>query len=252
VTELPQEVSRVVKGAGLVFPILAGLFWVATPLGLFDALYLTFLLELLPVMAVAQLPLVEEEGPLPRIPVYLSSGALILGVGWMAAVLGRRSLGDEAMGLGPAPWGAVVFWTLGLSLGALLLLGVFLLIRRKAGLGETSLLKELLPRTLSEKGIFAGLSLAAGLGEELAYRGYLIPVLTGLLGSVWGAAFLSSAVFGILHAYQGWLGVVRTGALGLMFAGSFLLSGTLWPAILAHAILDLSAGLVFGETLVKE
>ena len=72
------------------------------------------------------------------------------------------------------------------------------------------------------------------------------------MGSAWAAALLSSAVFGVLHAYQGWLGMVRTGMLGLLLAAAFLLSGSLWPCIVAHAILDLVAGLLLGDTLVKE
>jgi membrane protease YdiL (CAAX protease family) len=251
-TELPREAARAAKGAGVVFPVLAGLFWLTTPLGPWDALYLTFLLVVLPVLAVAQLPLVELDEPLPRIPVYLSSGALILGVGWLAVVVGGRSLGDQAMGLGETPLAVVGIWAGGLVLGAVALVLGFYALRRLAGVRETPILRELIPRTLGEKSVFLPLSLAAGVGEELAYRGYLIPTLAGLLGSVWPAALLSSAVFGILHAYQGWLGVARTGALGLMFALSFIVSGTLLPAIVAHAILDILAGLVLGDTLLNE
>jgi membrane protease YdiL (CAAX protease family) len=100
--------------------------------------------------------------------------------------------------------------------------------------------------------MFVALSLAAGLGEEVAYRGFLIPTLTVVLGWSWGAALLSSAAFGILHAYQGWLGVIRTAALGLILAASLILSGALWPAILAHAILDIVVGVFLGEILVRE
>ncbi len=239
-------------GAGLLYPVLVGVVWWGTPLGLRDAALTVLLLELLPALALAQLPLLEEEGPLPRIPVYLSSAGTILILGWLGLLVGGKSLGDEAMGLGPVPWISLVGWTLGATLGALILLGLFHGLRRWLGIRESPLLVQLLPRTGSEKAAFAGLSLAAGVGEELAYRGYLIPTLAGLLGSGWGAALLSTLVFGILHAYQGPLGVVRTTALGFLLAGAFLVTGSLWPAILAHAILDLLAGLVLGETLSRE
>jgi membrane protease YdiL (CAAX protease family) len=241
-----------VKGSVFFFPVLTVLFWVGTPLGFWAALYLSFLLELLPALALAQLPLVEEEGPLPRVPVYLSSAAIILAIGWMALLAGGGELGYDAMGLRPVGWGVLVGWTFGLTLAALLLLWLFLAIRRSKGLRESSLLIQLLPETRREKGIFVFLSMAAGLGEELAYRGFLVPTLTLLLGWSWGAAFLSSAIFGLLHAYQGWLGIFRTAALGFALAGSFILSGVLWPAILAHAILDVLAGVLLGEVLVKE
>ena len=156
------------------------------------------------------------------------------------------------MGFASAPMEQVTVWTLGLSSVALALLFAFRLFRKAAGIRESTLLVQLLPKTGREKVIFVFLSCAAGIGEEIAYRGYLIPALTLLLGWDWGAALLSSAVFGLLHAYQGWLGVARTAALGMILAASFIVSGLLWPAILAHAILDLIAGLVLGETLVRE
>jgi len=92
------------------------------------------------------------------------------------------------------------------------------------------------------------LSLAAGLGEETAYRGYLITVLAPLTGLA-GAAVLSSAVFGVLHVYQGWLGIPRTALLGGLLAWGFLASGSLWPAIVAHTVIDLIAGIALGERL---
>ncbi len=84
----------------------------------------------------------------------------------------------------------------------------------------------------------------------MAYRGYAIAVLAPIVGNVWGAAVLSSCVFGLLHAYQGALGVVRTCLLGLCLAASFILSGSLWPAIIAHAAVDLIGGLVLGERML--
>jgi len=251
-SSIPPVVVRLVKGSFLFLPVLTAFFWLGTPLGFWGAFFLAFLLELLPALAVAQLPLVDDEGPLPRIPVYLSSAAMILGIGVVGLLVGWREFGLGAMGLGFAPLGSVIYWTVGLSVGALFLLFAFLLFRRAFGIGESPLLVQLLPRTGREKVLFVFLSLAAGVGEEIAYRGYLIPALTLLLGWNWGAALLSSAVFGLLHAYQGWLGILRTAVLGLILAASFIVSGVIWPAILAHAILDMFAGLVFGETLVRE
>ena len=249
---VPPVVIRLVKGSLLFFPILTALFWLGTPLGFWGSIYLAFLLELLPALSVAQLPLVEDEAPLHRVPVYLSSAAVIVGIGWVGLMVGRKELGAEAMGLHSGTWGLVSSWTVGLTLAALILLWGFLLFRKAVGIRESPLLVRLLPKTGREKVIFVFLSLAAGVGEEIAYRGYLIPALTLLLGWDWGAALVSSACFGMLHAYQGWLGIARTAALGMVLASSFILSGLLWPAILAHAILDMIAGLVLGETLVKE
>ena len=65
---VPPVVSRLVKGSLVIFPLLTILFWLGTPLGFWGAAYLALLLELLPALSVAQLPLVDDDGPLPRIP----------------------------------------------------------------------------------------------------------------------------------------------------------------------------------------
>ena len=251
-SQIPPQAARLVKASLLFFPIFTVLFWLASPLGLLGAAYLSLLLELLPALAIAQLPLAEDEGPLPRLPVYFSSSMIILVLGALGLGVGWLEFGWEPMGLGPTDLTVVASWTGILCVAALLLLLGFLLFRKWVGIRETPLLAQLLPESWSEKGVFILLSLSAGFGEELAYRGFLIPALTELLGQAWGAALLSSAVFGLLHAYQGWLGILRTGLLGLVLAASLLLSGTLWPAILAHAILDVMAGVVFGDILVRE
>jgi membrane protease YdiL (CAAX protease family) len=117
------------------------------------------------------------------------------------------------------------------------------------GLRESPLLRTLLPRTGRERAAFVALAVTAGVGEELAYRGYVISVLAGLLGPV-GAAVLSSVVFGVLHAYQGPLGVARTAALGGLLAWGFLASGSLWPPIAAHALLDVVLGVALAERMM--
>lgn len=234
-----------------LFPLVFVVVRLSTSLGFWSALYLTFLVELLPVLAVAQLPSVEGE-VLPRLPVYLSSAVVILVLGCAGLFLGMGSFGVVAMGLGSFAWTKLVAWTVILSLAAVVLVVLFFIVRRSLGLKESPLLVELLPDTRVEKGVFVILSMAAGFGEELAYRGFLIPGLALLVGGEWTAALLSSFVFGVLHAYQGWLGIVRTAALGLLLAAGFLISGSLWPAVLAHAILDVVAGLLVGESLVVD
>jgi len=114
---------------------------------------------------------------------------------------------------------------------------------------DSPVLRQLLPVTPRERAAFALLSVAAGTGEELAYRGYVIPVLTPVLG-IGPAAVLSTAVFGIMHGYQGTMGIIRTGLMGAVLVWGFLASGSLWPPILAHTFIDLLVGLVFGDRLL--
>ena len=248
----PTLLRRTVQLGFLAFPLLVWILWLWSPLGFWGCVYLALLLELLPLLGLAQLPLADDEGPFPRIPIYLSSGAIILALGWGGLLIGSREVGREFMGLGPAHPVPLILWFLGSTLGILALQLTFLLGRIRAGIKETALLHQLLPRTLPEKVVFVFLSLAAGLGEEIAFRGFAVPALILLTGSGWGAVLISSMAFGVLHGYQGWLGVARTGAMGFLLGASFLLSGSLWPVILAHATLDLVSGLLLGETLLRE
>jgi membrane protease YdiL (CAAX protease family) len=252
VSHMPPVAARLLKGSFLFFPVFAVLFWVGTPLGFLGAAYLALALELVPALGLAQLPLLDEDVPLPRIPIYVSSATVILLMGWLGLMVGWDEFGLAAMGLLSFDPRTVMVWTGGLMVGAFFLLGGFLVFRRSMGIQEAPFLEQLLPKTRKEKLVFVGLSFSAGVGEELAYRGFLVPALVLVFGSIWGAVLLSSLVFGILHAYQGWLGMVRTALLGVVLATSFVVTGSLWPAILAHAMLDVLVGVVFGETLMKE
>jgi len=248
----PILLRRVVGVGLLIYPILVVALWLWGPLPFWGAVYLAFLLELLPLLGLAQVPLADDEGAFPRIPVYLSSGAIILILGWAGLIIGTEVLGRAAMGLTRVGAGPLVLWAIGATVGVTAVQLGFLLGRVRLGIGESPLLHQLLPRTLPEKVVFAFLSLAAGMGEEIPYRGFAIPLLASLTGSEWTAALLSSLAFGMLHGYQGWLGVARTAAMGFLLSASFILSGSLWPAILAHALLDVVSGLVLGETLLRK
>ncbi|MFP3947209.1 MAG: CPBP family intramembrane glutamic endopeptidase [Gemmatimonadota bacterium] len=249
--DLPDEVRRFLRRGLLLYPLVVVVLWTWTELGLLNALLLGALMELLPVLAVAQVPLVGKE-KVDRPSAYIGSAIAILFLGWVSLVLGGDQVGYEAMGMTPLSWSDFLLWT-GIALGGgLALMGVSHLVEKALGFEESEVLKQILPRTRHEKSLFAGVSLSAGLGEELAYRAYAIPVLATLVGSTWGAAVLSSGIFGFLHAYQGGIGVVRTGVLGFALAAVFLLSGSVWPVIVAHTAIDLIGGLVLGPRLLEE
>lgn len=231
------------------------LFWVVglllhlvVGMALSDSILLSVLLAVVPVFAIAQVPLARDL-TIERLPAYWSSIATLWILGTACWLVGTRDGGAAAVGLVGLSTGPLLAWTFGLALAGLLLIGIFHAIARRVGLADSRLLSQLLPRTRRERRVFAILSVAAGSGEELAYRGYAIPVLTPLLGVV-GAAVLSTAVFGVMHAYQGALGIVRTSLMGGVLAWGFLASGSLWPAILAHILIDLVAGIALGEKLL--
>jgi len=215
---------------------------------LLDAILLSVLLAAVPLLAIAQVPLIHGLA-IERIPVYWSSIVTLWILGTACWIVAARGGGAADLGLVGLPLGPLVGWTLGLTLAGLLLIAAFHGIARWSGALDSDLLEQLLPRTGKERALFALLSVAAGTGEGLAYRGYAIPALAPILG-VGGAAVLTTVIFGVVHAYQGVLGIVRTALMGGVLAWGFLASGSLWPAILAHTLIDVVAGLLVGDRLL--
>ena len=85
--------------------------------------------------------------------------------------------------------------------------------------------------------------LFAGLGEEFLFRGYLMTRLSQLFGGgrlAWGMAIASQAIlFALSHWYQGPVGMVPIGVGAVVTGIATVAWGrNLWPAIIAHALID--------------
>lgn len=213
--------------------------------GIAESFLTAFLLFPLPLLSVMQLAAIE--GLVPSRPaVYLSSGLTLAVLTLLALGVGALGPGLPAMGLVPVAPAAVALATARLALITAAVAGAFHLIEKWLGFEEHPLLLALIPRTARERRLFAGLSVMAGVGEEIVFRGFLLAVLIPALGDPWIALLVSSLAFGVLHAYQGTWGVVRTGLLGGLFGVSILLDGTLWPAVIVHVLYDWHGGLVHG------
>jgi len=241
--------------AGALTWLGVGLFWVAVVVlsrgagvPLVDAILLSVLLVAVPALALAQVPLVAGT-TIERVPAYWSSILTLWVLGAACWLVGSRDGGGAALGLVAMPAVPLVLWSLGLTLAGLTVIALFRGLAVGLRVPESPILRQLLPRTAKERRLFGVLSVAAGAGEELAYRGYVIPVLAPLAG-VAGGVLISTAVFGVMHAYQGTLGIARTGLMGGVLAWGFLASGSLWPPIIAHTIIDIVAGIVIGERLL--
>jgi membrane protease YdiL (CAAX protease family) len=103
-------------------------------------------------------------------------------------------------------------------------------------------LRGMLPVSGSELAAFVGVSLTAGICEELLYRGWLVTFLAALLGSVVGGVVVGAVVFGLAHAYQGSRGMLLAGVLGLLFGAVFVVVGSLVPGQVLHAAVDVVGG----------
>jgi membrane protease YdiL (CAAX protease family) len=101
----------------------------------------------------------------------------------------------------------------------------------------------MMPRSDLEARWFNGLSITAGICEELLYRGYLLWYLGAWLP--WLPAILIAAlIFGFGHAYQGPRGIALTTLVGLLMSAIYLGTGSLFLSMTFLALMDLHAGYV--------
>jgi hypothetical protein len=131
--------------------------------------------------------------------------------------------------------GITIIWTL---LKVALLIPVLeRLTGERQDLGQFEELQGNLPLLLALLGLSWTL---AAVGEETAYRGYLLTRLTDVLGSArvgLSAAVLgSSLLFALAHTEQGIVGMALTFVDALLFAGLRLWYGSLWAPVLAHGM----------------
>jgi membrane protease YdiL (CAAX protease family) len=105
------------------------------------------------------------------------------------------------------------------------------------------------PSSPKELPLWFALSLLAGVGEEIVYRGVLTDVLHRWSGDATLAIALSALAFGAAHIVQGWklaLFIVFIAA-GLQCV--VILSGCLYVAMAVHVLYDAIAGVYYSRKL---
>jgi membrane protease YdiL (CAAX protease family) len=147
----------------------------------------------------------------------------------------------------PTGWWTGVAWSVVLLACVLLVAQVTAVWENETGLSsvrkQMASVEGLLPHTPVELKLFLALSLAAGVCEEIVYRGYLLAYFDSLVGPT-GAVLATTLMFGSGHAYQGAAGIVRTGVVGLLLAGAYVATGNLIAAVLLHIVIDATSGVV--------
>lgn len=90
------------------------------------------------------------------------------------------------------------------------------------------------------------LALAAGVGEELLFRGVVQAELIGLIGP-WGALVVASIIFGVCHWITPAYALIAT-IMGAYLGGLYMYTGGLTVPILVHAFYDFVAFAYFAWT----
>jgi membrane protease YdiL (CAAX protease family) len=148
----------------------------------------------------------------------------------------------EALGVNPVacaswigiggPASVVLSIGVGLCLGATAIAASRVIVRH-ARWARTVCVALRPPLSGAAEGTLVTTAIGTAVGEELLFRGLLVPVL-GILGS--------SIVFGAAHQLRGegrWGWMAWATAMGLLFGTVFVATGSLAGAVVAHAAINL-------------
>ena len=180
--------------------------------------------------------------PLPPKMKYLISQILTLLVFLaISALVGRK----EWITLFPQAMPEAKFF----ALGAAVLVALVTLMRpmwRKRVEARSRKVWLFMPRTPRERGLWIGCSVAAGISEEVTYRGVMFGLLWRLTGSGWAAALIAASIFSVSHFLQGWKSMSIIFGMALAFQLLAWFSGSLYVGMAVHALYDIAAGLSYG------
>ena len=108
-------------------------------------------------------------------------------------------------------------------------------------------LQQILPLNWKEYRHYIFLALAAGICEEIVFRGFLINYLNTLLVDLdysnMYAIAIPAVTFGFSHWYQGKSAVLKIMFISLLFGVIFVWSGSLYLIMVIHVAIDLLSGL---------
>lgn len=104
------------------------------------------------------------------------------------------------------------------------------------------------PRDQRDMRWWCVLSVAAGVCEEIVYRGFVFWCGRELIGdsaSATAAIIVAAAIiFMLAHTYQGKAGMPQVFVVGLITGGVFVLSQSLLTVIILHIVMDVAAGVL--------
>ena len=103
------------------------------------------------------------------------------------------------------------------------------------------------PRNAHEKAMWVLVSLAAGFGEEITYRGVLFIVLLRILGDPWAALAASAAIFTLAHLQQRRAGLVVIALAAVIAQLLAMRTGALYLSMAVHTLFDVIAGFTYAR-----
>ena len=163
---------------------------------------------------------------------------------------GAERLTAATLGIRRTAFGPALGWILAIYFGVIALEGLYAVLISALGAGgvqRQDVGSPGAPSTVTAIATFAAIAVAAPIGEEIAFRGYLFPALTRWRGP-WIGAIVTALLFGAAHLLV--YPLVFLPALAFFGFGACLLfwfTGSLLPSICLHAINNaIAAGILLG------
>ena len=102
-----------------------------------------------------------------------------------------------------------------------------------------------LPQSYKELPFYLLLCLCAGFFEEIIYRGFMVNYFLGEpSGDIpWLAMLAPAFLFSLAHFYQGWSAVMKIMILAVLLNVIYLYSGSIYPTMIIHFLIDLISGI---------
>ena len=139
-------------------------------------------------------------------------------------------------------WGVIVYIA---GLAATILVGISLYFTPLFHKRNEAVIMAMLPHTPLQFLMWFGVSLTAGVCEEIIFRGYMMQQVTAWTRSPVAAIVLTSLVFGSLHLYEGLGAILPLAALAIVYATAVrLMKGDLRAVIIAHTLQDFVVALL--------
>ena len=167
-----------------------------------------------------------------------ASMPVAVGLVWLFARMRRGISVKEYLALNPVAWRTTVRW-----LAALV--GLVILSDGLTRLLNRPIVPEVLIQTYQTTGfpplLWLAVVVAAPLGEETFFRGFLFKgLLHTRLGGA-GAIVLTALVWAVIHRQYDWYGVATVFAAGLLLGFARLRTNSIYSCLLMHALMNLIA-----------
>lgn len=215
--------------------------WKINPAGWFHLLWFGVALPAL--VTLKWRKAVSPQGQLPNRLRHFQATTVEL-VMW--AVVSLSAARAQRIALFPSTWPSLLAITTGVAILALQLAYMWPRWRR-AVLSKSPIVHLFMPANATERAWWLSVSLLAGVGEEITWRGVQWALLANLTGSYLVAALLSSVMFGAAHMRQGWRSSLVIVGFALSFHLLVWVAGSLYVAMAVHVVYDTIAGLRYGH-----